>query len=44
MNCNSCPDREICYQAGPVRENIRDYYKLKEAYLRTLRCRKQRFG
>ena len=44
MNCSNCPDREICYKSGSGSEGMRDFNKYKEAYLRTLRCRKQRFG
>lgn len=44
MNCNNCPDREVCYRFGTASQASRDFQKLKESYLRTLRCRSQRFG
>jgi len=43
MNCSNCPDREICYKSGNNTENPRDA-KYREAYMRALRCRRQRFG
>lgn len=44
MNCTNCPDREICYKFNAADNNVRDYNQLKQTYLRTLRCRRQRFG
>ena len=44
MNCSTCPDREICFKSNSVGESVRDYARYKETFLRTLRCRKQRFG
>jgi hypothetical protein len=44
MQCSNCPDREVCYHFSSIDANSRDYRQLKKAYLRTLRCRRQRFG
>ncbi|MDD2998595.1 MAG: hypothetical protein PHV05_05990 [Candidatus Riflebacteria bacterium] len=44
MNCSHCPDREVCLRFASAGENTQDYARLREAYLRTLRCRRQRFG
>lgn len=44
MNCRNCPDRDICYKFSIAAGNAHDFAKLKEAYLRTLKCRIQRFG
>jgi len=44
MQCSNCPDREVCYNFGSISPSSRDYQQLKQAYLRTLRCRRQRFG
>jgi hypothetical protein len=45
MNCRNCPDREICFHFHLlVSDNSRNYNQLKDAYLRTMRCRRQKFG
>ncbi len=44
MSCTHCPDREICYRFNISSQQFSDYKHLKETYLRTLRCRRQRFG
>jgi len=44
MQCTNCPDREVCFHFGSINPNGHDYQQLKQAYLRTLRCRRQRFG
>lgn len=43
MNCTNCPDREICYKFSTASDS-RDFSQLKQSYLRTLRCKRQRFG
>ncbi len=45
MNCKNCPDREICFHFNLlVSDSSRNYNQLKDDYLRTLRCRRRKFG
>jgi hypothetical protein len=45
MNCKNCPDREICFNFNLlIGKDSRNYNQLKDAYLRTMRCRRQKFG
>ncbi len=45
MTCKNCPDREICYHFNLLlTDGNRNYNQIKDAYLRTLRCRRHKFG
>ena len=43
MNCKNCKDREFCYsfKAGLSELNVASF---RQTYLRTLRCKQQKFG
>lgn len=45
MNCRNCQDREICYHFNVlVTDSQKNYRQMKDAYLRTMRCRRHKFG
>lgn len=43
MDCKKCPDREFCYSINAGSE-FRNKENFQLVYLRTLRCRKKKFG
>jgi hypothetical protein len=45
MNCKNCPDREICFHFNILLDNNgNNFQNVKDAYLRTMRCRYKKFG
>jgi hypothetical protein len=45
MNCRNCPDRDICMHFNlSLNDGQKNFGQLKNAYLRTMRCRRKKFG
>lgn len=43
MDCKTCPDKDFCYSLKSGTD-FNDKAQFQLAYLRTLRCKKKKFG